>query len=84
MLQQKILRKYQEEVEEKPVEEKIEPPVEISSVNKSIQIIKDGNEYTIRFAPLVAEEIGAYRRCNVCVKFTEGGRVQVLQDVDKL
>ena len=57
-------------------------PVEFSSVNRSINIIKDGNRVTISLHAAIAEEIGAYRRVNVKVIFDEDGLVQVLPQVD--
>lgn len=59
-------------------EETIEAPLEFSSVNKGIHIVKDGKEVTIMFDELVAQEIGSYRKANVGVKFTEGGALQFI------
>jgi len=62
-------------------QEKVEVPVEFSSMNKSINIMKDGDRVTIVLNPTIAEEIGAYRRCNVHVVFTENGSVQVIPQI---
>tara|TARA_R110002096_G_scaffold51401_1_gene134396 strand:+ start:294 stop:551 length:258 start_codon:yes stop_codon:yes gene_type:complete len=53
-------------------------PLELSSINGGIKVIKDGDEVTLMFNPTISEEIGAYRRCNVIVKFKEGGSVRVV------
>ena len=65
----------------KQPQEKGAVPVELSSMNKAINIIKDGDRVTVTLAPPIAEEIGAYRRCNVHVVFTENGSVQVLPEL---
>jgi len=57
-------------------------PVEFSSINRSINIIKDGDRVTISLHPAIVEEIGAYRRCNVNIVFVEDGSVQVLPQLD--
>jgi len=62
--------------------EKVAVPVEFSSMNKSINIIKDGDRITMSLNPTIVEEIGAYRRCVVKVSFTENGAVQVIPQLD--
>lgn len=64
----------------KPKEE-VKVPVEFSSINKSISVVKDGDQISIIISPTIAEEIGAYRRCKVMVKFKEGGPLQVIPEV---
>lgn len=53
-------------------------PIEYAARNKSIRVTKDQDIITIEFAPAIAEEIGAYRRCPVKVVFREGDTVQVI------
>jgi hypothetical protein len=65
-----------------PQTDKVAVPVEFSSVNRSINIIKDGDRVTISLHPAIVEEIGAYRRCNVSVVFAEDGPVRVLPQLD--
>jgi len=55
------------------VQEKIKAPLEMASMNKSIIITKEGSDVTILFDPLIAQEIGSYRKAKVGVKFKEGG-----------
>ena len=61
--------------------EKVAVPVEFSSMNKSINIVKDGDRVTLSLNPAIVEEIGAYRRCQVHVVFTENGAVQVVPQI---
>lgn len=56
----------------------VQVPIEYAARNKSIRITKDQDTITIEFAPAIAEEIGAYRRCPVKVIFQEGNAVQVI------
>lgn len=63
---------------EQTSEAKVVPPEEMFSMNKSVNIVKDGKEVMIVFSPTIVEEIGAYRRCKVNVKFTQGGSVQII------
>lgn len=58
--------------------DKIATPLEMKSQNGAITVVKDGNDVTIRFSPLIAQEIGSYRKAKVGVKFTEGGPLQFL------
>jgi len=56
----------------------VKVPLELSSINQSVRVVKEGDEVSIYVNPTIAEEIGAYRRCNVMIKFKEMGQVQVI------
>lgn len=59
-------------------EESVQPPLEISSLNEAIKIVKDGKDITIIINPYVVEEIGSYRRCPVKINFKEGEGLSVI------
>lgn len=63
--------------------EKVQPPLEISARNGAVKIVKDGNEVNIDFDPMIVQELGAYQRCKVRLKFTEGGGVTVMPYVQQ-
>ena len=59
-------------------EEKVAVPEEFASKNNGIRVVKEGDQITIMFLPNVSEEIGAYRRCNMTVRFQEGGDLEII------
>lgn len=59
----------------------IKIPKEIGSMNSGIRVIIDGGSIQIELNPTIAEEIGAYRRCKVTVRFQENGPVSVIPEL---
>lgn len=55
-----------------PAEPEITAPLQMNSLNGAIAITKDGDDIEIVLQPTIVEEVGAYRRCPVKVKFKEG------------
>ena len=59
-------------------EPEIKAPTEYKSLNGGITIVKDGDDITIHFSELIAQEIGSYRKAKVGVNFKEGGQLNFL------
>lgn len=64
--------------EEKKPEPVVNVPKEFSAKGDSAIVRIDDKEITIDLAPVIAEEVGAYRRCRVKIVFQEKGMIRVI------
>jgi hypothetical protein len=58
--------------------EKIQVPVEFTSMNGFVRVQREGDQTTIMLHPTIVQEIGAYHRCRVKVIFRENQGIQVI------